>query len=145
MYISMDEFKKMDKFKAGAARVIDINKNSDGTVEKDPQLKFKLLGHTVLTLCIAIFSGVRYLEKPDDKTVVTEDTLFATLSIIAIANFLLSALNTAAEWMKSEGVQWNEIIEQHFILSKRRSTMGSELCFRRFKCLISTKSSIMES
>lgn len=117
----MDGFNKM-ALAAAAARVIDINK-SEGKMEKDPQLKYKLFGHTVLTLCIAIFSGVLYIDKPDDKTVVTEDTFLATLSIVAIANFLLSALNTAAEFMKSEAPYYDKLVNG--VLNTARNTMTS--------------------
>ena len=69
---------------------------------QESTLKWKLAAHVVTTLCIAVSSIVMYLEKPDNDKVVTVDTLLATLSFVAFANFLLSALNAGAELMKKE-------------------------------------------
>lgn len=87
---------------------------------QDSTLKWKLVGHVVTTLCIAVSSIVMYLEKPDNDKVVTIDTLLATLSIVGLANFLLSALNAGAEFMKKEDFKDRLV---NGVLNSARNTM----------------------
>jgi len=121
MYISMDGFNKM-ALAAAAAQVIDINKQGS-KLEKDPQLKYKLGGHTACTLAVMVCSIFMYYEKPDSDSVITVDTLLATLSLVAIANFLLSALNTIAEFMKSERPYYDRLVNR--VLNSARNIMGT--------------------
>jgi len=121
MYISMDEFNKM-ALAAAAARVIDINKNSDGTVEPDTIFRVKLGVHTLMTGLVALMSAIAYLDKTDDDTVNTLDTLLATLCVVGLANFLLSLLNLVAE-LRTNAPFYDKL--RNRVLNSARNTMTS--------------------
>jgi len=54
-------------------------------------------GHFALTLAAAIGLGIHYLDKDAGTAYSTLNLVSATASIIAVANFLLSALNFGVE------------------------------------------------
>jgi len=69
MYISMDGFNKMASTEEPAAVV--TKKEGDGMFQA------KLGVHTLMTGLVALMSAIAYLDKKDDDTVNTLDTLLA--------------------------------------------------------------------
>ena len=113
MYISMDEFNKMASTEEPAAVV--TKKEGDGMFQAT-------LGvHTLMTGLVALMSAIAYLDKKDDDTVNTLDTLLATIAVVGLANFLLSLLNFGVEMIYPSG---NKKLGNR-VLNSARNTMTS--------------------
>lgn len=104
----MDDFSKM----AEPAAVV-TKKEGDG------MFQIKLGVHTLMTGLVALMSAIAYLGKNDDDTVNTLDTLLATISVVGLANFLLSLLNFGSEMMYPTG---NKKLHNR-VLNSARNTM----------------------
>ena len=108
----MDEFKKMAE-PAGTATQVQ---GKDGFL-------IKLVSHTIFTITAVSMAAFEYLGKTDDDTVNTLDTLLATISVVGLANALLSILNSAMELKSPSG---KEKLENR-VLNSARNTM-TNLC-----------------
>lgn len=106
----MDDFTKM----AEPAAVV-TKKEGDGMFQT------KLGVHALMTGLVALMSAIAYLGKNDDDTVNTLDTLLATISVVGLANFLLSLLNFGSEMINATG---NKKLKNS-VLNSARNTMTS--------------------